>query len=214
LSCQIRADLPTDPKILRQTLCSEGTVDCLRAIDSHFLAHAPPGVAREGDKLIIQPRSGRPIEMEDSGPDAEGASVGIYGYNGFVTDLQSHLVEVQFYEGGKYLLVSRDDGKVTDLDDAPILSPDRLRFVTSSGGGHTLDRVQVWRVAPQGIELEFSYSACGWSPGDAKWLTNREIEITKALVDPSNADENPSVSEQRAHLRLEEDGWWVYDKTR
>jgi len=212
-----RSPLPpaSDPASIRAQICAQtpGVVECLHAVEQHFLADAPAGVERAGETLVVHPSSGSPIELTDSPPSAEAAEVTLYGYAGFLPEVPAHLVQVQHYEGSNYLLIDLD-GKATDLDDLPVLSPDRNRFVTASGGAYAEDRVEIWLITPHGVAQEFSFSPCSWSPAEARWLSEREIEVTKTLVVPGSTDDEPSSAAQPAHLRLEDDGWWVYDKTR
>ncbi len=144
------------------------------------LIERSPGIARNGDTLTITVRNGRPVLLVDS---LDENSVGWeYLYSGRVQAAKAHLIAIQLYEGGGFILVSEETGRVSEIDAPPILSPDRMRFVTVSAdteAGYNPNRVQIYRLDADSVILEWQTEPSAWEPTDPRWLNDTTVAIVR-----------------------------------
>lgn len=181
--------------------------ECVRQKERGFV-QTVPGVERRGDQLVINPRAGTPVRLQDSvGAHGVGHH---YVYSAFLPAIDAHLVEVQLYEGGGHLLVSRRTGRLTSLDAPPILAPDRSRFVTASydtEAGYDPNRIQIRKLDADSAVLEWEMEPIMWGPTDPQWLDDSTLTIVRqpALGHPDSTQlARPLLLRRRA-------GAWLAD---
>ena len=140
------------------------------------LMRVVPGVRRAGDTLELGIR-GRSSAKFISTPDS--IEVGhSYVYYGYLPALRSHLVEVQLYEGGGFVLVSAATGRLLELDDRPVIAPGGLRFATASWdteAGYNPNRAQIYRLAGDSAVLEWQVEPSSWGPTDVLWINESTL---------------------------------------
>jgi hypothetical protein len=157
----------------------DNSFDCARAIEAAQARTLNGGhFARQGDRLIIE-NDGRALQLRD---DSKGDGNDIlYSYLAFLPRLNVHVVHIQYYEGGAFMVISRVTGQAVVTSGFPLNSPDRRRFVTSASGeaAYEYGQVEVWRIRNGALWLEFRHLpvGTGWGPTAIRWAGARDIRV-------------------------------------
>ncbi|HEX2095340.1 MAG TPA: hypothetical protein VHG28_23290, partial [Longimicrobiaceae bacterium] len=129
---------------------------CAAEVERAALARSGGRARRSGGRLEIAAAGGRVIPLAND--TTEGERYVRYRYREYLEEIGYHLVEVGFYEGGGFVLVSAATGDETHLHGSPVVSPDRARFVAVSVdlvAGYDPNGIQVWRLTGAGPRLEW-----------------------------------------------------------
>ncbi len=160
-----------------------------QARERFLLGAEIPGVLRdtvstEDPRLRLVTGTGETISLVDGTPFVENARPGSYSYRDYIAELDVHFIELQYYEGGAYLLVDRCTGEKAKVQARPVLSPDERRFVTVSVdlvSHYRPNAIQIW-LHGRTYELEFSWTP-EWGPASAEWLGPDAIRVSRVVVD-------------------------------
>jgi len=184
--------------------------ECARQRE-HALVATLGDVRRAGDTLVIDIPGAVPVVLADS-VAAAGDYEHQYLYQGAVAGLNAHLVQVLWYEGRGFLLVSRSTGRRTPLDAPPVLSPAGARIVTASWdteAGYDPNRVQVFRLVADSLVLEWQREPESWGPVEPRWLDDATL-----LIRRRPAVWHPDSTQLRRPLVLRRQGTaWTADST-
>ncbi len=107
-----------------------------------------------------------------------------YSFVGSLETIDYYLIQIQFYEGGNYLLIDKENGKEIPIYSEPSFSNNKKHFacslMTCSGDGGGL---QIFEVIDNGkvklIETKFKFHA--WDPSLLKWNFKNELLIQKEI---------------------------------
>lgn len=141
----------------------------------------------------------------------EGAAAVAFLYRGFMPHRNLHLLEVRYYEGSAFLLVSARSGAQQYIPGPPLFSPDGQRFISLSMdlvANYNPNKIQVWRVAPEQPRLEWELdldqelTSPAWGPSNAEWADHSTVEFLKNELTPE-LEYRPT----RMRLHLGADGW-------
>jgi hypothetical protein len=179
-------------------------IDSLRDVERPLLDGAGPAVTRPTwDRLVIAARDGTRSVLADR--LAGDAIDRVHVYRGAVAGIDQLLAQVILFEGVRYALVDLATGRVTEIDAVPAVSPDRARIATASFSisGHDPNRVQIFRMTPNGPELEWSSEA--WGGADPVWLGPATLELDR--VEEHLAAGSVQLRRTRVRLRLEAGSW-------
>ena len=169
-------------------ICSgvNNTYQCAQAIERSQLRK--PGLAsvvmRTRNGVRVKLRNGRWLTINDVEKKGDEASVVKYNFRDYSREIGYFLLHRQYYEGDDYLLIQDTTGQKSEVQDVPVLSPDKSRFVTASNGisgGYNANGVQIWRLTKDGAVLEQSFDVKGWAPSDPVWTNNQEIRLVRTF---------------------------------
>jgi len=203
------AHLAPPSQSVRQHICLsiDNSEDCARTIEQRLLAQPNLPVHRKDPgTLVFDLQSGKHIVLHDS--VTEGTDYVGYSYAGYLGPIHAYLVEVQFYEGGSWVLVREPSGQRVGIAGPPTVAPDSVRFVALSSdlvAHYDPTCIEVWSVQSDTIVLEWSLDLgeSAWGPTGATWLSNDSIRIATELA--------PDISEGRAGppalVVRAKDGW-------
>ena len=123
------------------------TRTCFTEDESTLLASGVPGVERDGAQLRIRQANGSTSVFTNTRGQG-GGGWATYRYLGYVPEIAQHLLSVNYYEGGDYILLAAEDGAATIVWTLPTLAPD-VNHLAAVGavpfsGTDTL-RIQIWR---------------------------------------------------------------------
>jgi len=170
---------------------TDNSYECAQAIERHQLRkpqHARLAVrARNG--LRVRLRDGTWLTVKDSQKKGDEASVLKFSFRDYLRDIGYFLLHRQYYEGDDYLLIQDTTGNKFELQDVPVISPDKRRLVTASNGisgGYNANAVQIWQLTKRGVVLEQSFEPKGWAPSDPVWTDNLGIRLVKTY--PGSGD--------------------------
>jgi hypothetical protein len=164
----------------------DNSYECAQAIERHQLQKPEykSAALRAGTSLRLQLRNGRSLPVKDFQKRGDESSVVKYSFRDYLRDIGYFLLHRQFYEGDDYLMIQDTTGRRFELQDLPVISPDKLRVVTASNGisgGYNANAVQIWRLSKRGMILEQTIAPKGWGPSDAEWADSLTIRVVKNL---------------------------------
>lgn len=195
------------------SLCigTDNSYECAQLIEKHQLSKPQNArvVTRTLGGLRLRLLNGKTLVMENR---EEGDSVRRFSFRDYPKGIGYFLLHRQLYEGDDYLLIHARSGKQFALQERPVISPDGLRIVTASAGLSGMssgNAVQIWRIQPRGLELEFELSPKDWEPSDPQWRSNRTIRLRQQA---------PMFGDTRAFSRsvdlIRLQGKWRLEETR
>jgi hypothetical protein len=156
---------------------------CVGTDNSYVCAQviAKPKIARvatrtpTGLRLQLLGGKGRTMLVREE-PDSSHR----FSFREYLSGPEYFLLHRQLHEWTDYVLISARSGKRFPLQERPVVSPDGSRLVAASPGLSGMsagNAVQVWRINPGGLRLEFELSPEDWEPSDPRWLNNRTIQL-------------------------------------
>ena len=170
------------------TVCAgiDNSYECAQAIERHQLRKAEYArlARRTRNGLRVRLRNGTWLTVEDSQKKGDEASVIKFSFRVYLRDIGYFLLHRQYYEGDDYLLIHDTTGNKFELQDVPVISPDKRRLVTASNGisgGYNANGVQIWQLTKRGAVLEQSFELKGWAPSEPVWTDNLEIRLVKTF---------------------------------
>lgn len=168
---------------------------CAVRVERELVAASGGGVRRAGDTLHFSGSGGGRLTL---GNDAtEGERFVRYRYRGLLPEIGQHLVEVNLYEGGGWLLVGAATTDQTQVLGPPVVAPDRGRFVATSvdlEAGYDRNGIQVWSLARGFPRLEWGLDGGdAWGASDAVWIDARTVEFTRHVNTTGNPNETRKI---------------------
>jgi hypothetical protein len=198
-----------------ERLCQQITnsYECAQAIERDLLSKGVPEVARRGGQLVIRLTHADSATFRDS--STETASAVSYSYRGLLPSVPYHVIEVQYYEGGTYLLVNAATGRQTFSNGLPVPSPDGHYIAAANvdlEAEFSPTTLQVWRVDKDSLVLAWEHdfvppggaSDSTWGPADITWTRATELAMAREYI----------MGERRGYavLRLERDRWTLVER--
>ena len=183
----------------------EDTDACAARVERGLLAASAGGARRAGDTLFFRGagRGGLALASDTR----EGGDFVRYRYRALLPEIAQHLVQMDFYEGGGWLLVDAVTAEQTRVLGPPVVAPDRSRFVATSvdlEAGYDPNGIQVWSLARGFPRLEWGLDGGdAWGASDAVWIDARTVEFTRHVNTTGNPDE---IQKILSRLVLGEDG--------
>jgi hypothetical protein len=154
--------------------------ECAQAVERAQLPRYPRLAVREKGRLRLTLKTGRTVLLKDT-PGVTGVA---YSFRDYLRDLGYFLVHVQLFEGDGYLMINDRTGRRYSIHDLPMVSPDRTRLATLSldlEAGYNPNAIQIWRLTPAAMSLEWSLSPQDWGPAGGKWLDNATLSLVRQI---------------------------------
>ena len=152
------------------------------------IAGAPGRVTRAPGTLRITARNGRTESFIDA--IAHPDSHVVYFYTQFLPTLDAHLVKGQYYEGWGYALINDSTGRITALDEVPVIAPGHERFVVASidlDANYNANSIEIWRADADSVVREFAADGGElWGPDSVAWVgpdTVRFVRLVRNRAD-------------------------------
>jgi hypothetical protein len=177
----------------------QNSQECAQAVEKVQLPRYPQLVSRQGGTLRLNLKNGKVVELKDVNSD-DVQEIVFYSFREFLPDLGYYLVHEQPYEGDAYLMINYQDGKRYRLHDLFLLSPDRQRLATVlMCEAHNPTAIQIWRISPEKMTLEWSLEPQDWGPTDGAWQNNDTLTFAKTNYD--------GVRLEKMMVRKDQTGW-------
>lgn len=180
---------------------------CLRAVESGLLAESGGRARRTDHRLELRAADTTVAAFADQ--PGEGDEFARYRYGGWLAAVRHHVILVDLYEGRGVLAVDGATARVAELLGLPVVSPDAARVAAANTdlvAAYTESGVQIWRVTPEGLELEWALDGGGrWGGASPRWIGRDRLEFTFHTLDPATMD----LLAQPATLELRDDGFAV-----
>lgn len=176
----------------RVCMSETNTLECARAVEAYQLRHGHDHLARRDSSFVIGLPAGDSVVVRDDPGDEFGVGGARYSYLGFLPSPGQHLLEIQYYEGGRYLLVDGRTGRRHEVVSVPRVSPDGRRFAVFSSDMDTYSSsaLQIWRIEERGVDMEWEVdfadvggsaeaddAATDWGPRDVVWVAPDSLRI-------------------------------------
>lgn len=120
------------------------------------------------------------------------------------------VIEMGGYEWMEWRLVNGNTGNTQTIISEPIPSPDGNRllcFKEDLRAGFIPNGIQVWRIDPDAMTLEFEDVDVPWGPIDAEWVGDSSVVFNKMSYDC----ETWETLTLPGRLELGSDGIWIPD---
>jgi hypothetical protein len=174
-----KLDLPKAEKVFSCPKSIHNSLECARYLEKMTLPGVSGRAERKGGDLRITCKNGTVVTFTDNSEESD--SMVFYLLVRHYADVDHFLVFVQFYEGGRFTLVSGGSGAKVDLWDEPHYSPDRRRFIcanTDLEARYTPNGVQVFRFDASSFTSETEMKL-EWGPADPVWTDNNRIVLVR-----------------------------------
>lgn len=161
------------------------TLKCARGIERKVLAKSNGTVKRVDGSLQI--RITKKLVLLDDKPEESGDNAIAYSYLGFSKRLNSHILHVQYYEGGAYMVIHHLSGQHAFPSGYPIASPDGKTFLSLSEdmfAGYNPNNIEIWRIPSNKFSRVANFEP-EWGPRNGSWLNLRSARIDKRCHDNS-----------------------------
>jgi hypothetical protein len=188
VSARIAPAQKSIPVIEGQGLCATipNAAECARVIEARQISLSHGRVRRDSVGLHLRLANGRVVKLVD---DSTGPRPTWFYYIGMCPALGYFALSAQYDEGSSIRLMNARTGWSVLIDNLPVVSPDRKRFVTISLGQERYDpeRLQVWVVEDDMLRKEWGFVPNYPDPHEARWLSNRRFEFTHSRFEPTNS---------------------------
>jgi hypothetical protein len=186
LLCGCRNDRA--PDLTSRTRGADTNRFCIDSVETRAVACSGQTARRAGDTLFVRLETGGEIIFVD---DPASEAPGGYHYAGRIGRAAFHLVESYGHETPPvWIFINARTGRQVGAPDKPIVSPDKMRFVTASESWNNcaeLDhpRLEVWRLTDTLPALEWRLDpwSCrtqtGWGPTDPQWAGSDTLRFTR-----------------------------------
>lgn len=161
---------------------------CARGIERKVAAGLSNTFHRSGDTLRIQIEK-ETVALIDSSTDS-GDSFAAYSYLRFDRRLNSHILFVQYYEGGTYMIIHHQSGQRAFPSGFPLPSPDGKHFLSLSEdmfAGYSSNNVEIWKVSSGAFHRLANYEP-EWGPFSGVWTGPRRALVKKRCYAPTERD--------------------------
>ncbi|ROH86290.1 hypothetical protein ED236_07590 [Pseudomethylobacillus aquaticus] len=191
--------------------CSDNNLNtfiCAREIERKALADQGKPITRSGDTLSIAIQNNT-ISLVDNHKDGVDSTI-LYSYLGYDRKLDSHILYLQYYEGGAYMVIHHHSGHQAFTSGFPLASPDGKHFLSLSEdmfAGYSPNNVEVWQVVSGEFSRVSNYKP-EWGPRSARWATAGRALVEKQCYAPT--ENNPAGLKPCGVARVERSGsTWV-----
>jgi hypothetical protein len=158
---------PTDAELEQVCAQAEGAAHCARLVEAMQLKRLPNLARREGTVLSVSLYPSGTATFTDSD---DGAGARAYSLWDYLDGLNAVLLYTTRGETTFFTLLQRTTNRRIELPTEPQLAPDRQHLVTADVcEARCSNEVAVWRVTPEGIRKELTWSPEGWIDAGAKW---------------------------------------------
>jgi hypothetical protein len=135
--------------------------------------------------LILSLDNGKTKILKDInwGSDSDIA----YTYQHFFSNINSHLVRIQYYEGEAYLLVNKANGEEVYTIGETYISPNKqkvLAICEDLEAGYTINGLEMIEIKEGKFKKKFIIQGGNWAPVALKWIDDTSVVIkAKVIVD-------------------------------
>jgi len=174
--------------------------------DEHYVREAERSapykyqIERDGEYLRFRFSAGKRVVLVSSPDGCDGDECTSYFFREYVPKLDSYLVNVQYCESEKFLLIHRRSGLQTLLATYPNVDPSGQRFIAVLDSESEGSFMEMWRLTAEGPSLEFTYMP-PQSYGFVAWRSPDDVQLV-AKTDSSSEEPGTTL-----HLVRMGTGW-------
>ena len=168
-------------------------------------------VGRKGKTLRLNCAGERKVEFTSD--NSGGESHVMYYCIDYIQPEGLFLIYAQLYEGSEHFFVSEATGKIFNLGDRPIFSPQRSRVAVAGldiTAAYDFNGLRIFRVEKGGLQLEFELEPENWGPENFKWESETAASFAKvSMNDKAEFKSTPA----RLELSAESPKWLIIEPT-
>lgn len=183
-------DLPKKTTRDLDSICKDihNSYECAQAIEKYQLPFYKDYVKRQDISLILKLDNGQTKTINNKNIDTD--SIVAYCFRDYLENINAYLLEIQYYEGGNYLLIDKTFNKSSVILGIPVVSNDKKRFVVSNldlESGYTANGFLIYNIDKEnGYTKEYEEYPKDWGPSKIKWINDNEIEIEQSKLDSNS----------------------------
>ena len=161
----------------------------------------------DSSTLCILTAEGDTVTFSDS-PEIEDIS--FFSMYTLVARLQEQdywIVQLSGHEWAEYLLVSGRNGSYSRAISVPVASPDGSRLLCAYRdiiACFVDNGIQIWRIDPDSLALEYSALDANWGPSGAEWVDDSAIVFDRITVDWETWETHVNIGQ----IVMTESGCW------
>ncbi len=204
-----------DPGVVdRAAICAslDNSAKCAEAIAREITASHPGVFEIVPGELQVSLLDGGSRNFQNTVvPEGEYAP-DTYTYHRVVNyypEYEMVLIEVQYYEGGEFMLLSRQSGQTENVFGEPVFSPDHGYFATFNGdieAGYSVNGFEIWQMGDGFPQRVYSEKPTDWAPSNSEWQNPTTLDIERYTIDPEAEYHRKELSRKR--LLLDDNGNW------
>jgi len=165
------------------SLCKDirNSYECAQVIEKHQLAIYGDLVKRVDGQLILKIDNNVDLVIEDIKSDWDDCK--LHSFRDYFEDINSYIVEIQYWEGGAYYLINKSLGTKIVIPGLIAVSPDKKRFVSYNidiEAAYSPNGFEIYRLGDNSFSKEFEFFLDDWGPSNALWINNNQIEFEKS----------------------------------
>ena len=180
-------------------------------LEHTILDHYGDMISRpDSTTLLIFTTQGDTVVFKDSDDIQYALDFARYRAVDYNRELNYWVVEMGGYEWMEWRVVNGATGVVDTTISVPVPSPDGSRLLCYKEditACFLYNGIQVWRIDPEGLILEFEDVDVPWGPVEARWQDDSTIVFGKMTYDYDTWE----MQTEPGSLTLSPDGQWLPD---
>ena len=137
--------------------------------------------------------------------DVDSDSGTYYSVIKYFLDVGYALIHVGYLEGHSYFLLNTSNGAEWKVEGYALLSPKKKRFLIYEkdlDAEYSPNVLRIYRINPQGLDLEFDALPEHWGPSQVRWIDEQEVVFSKDSRNPTDPNYSPETHESRGQRML------------
>jgi hypothetical protein len=161
----------------------------------------------DSSTLCILTTEGDTVTFSDTSEIDEISYFKMFTLVGRLPEQDYWVVQMSGHEWGEYLLVSGKNGSYSRAISVPVPSPDGCRLLCAYRdiiACFVDNGIQIWRIDPDSLALEYSALDEEWGPSEAEWVDDSSIIFDMITVDWETWD----IHVNSGKIVMTENGCW------
>lgn len=158
---------------------SSNSYECAQIIEKYQIPYYSNFVKRTNQKLTLAIDNGSNLVLENNDKEEDGIW---YSFRDYMENINSYIIDIQYYEGGEYYLINKFDGKKIIVPGMIKIAPDNLHFVSYNldlEAEYSPNGFVIYKLINNTYIKEYESFTNNWGPSNIRWISNNEIEVEK-----------------------------------
>lgn len=158
---------------------SNNSYECAQIIERYQIPYYSNFVKRTNLKLTLKLDNGKNLVLENIDKEEDGIW---YSFRDYLKNINSYLINIQYYEGGEYYLINKSNGLKIILPGLLKFAPDNLRFVSFNldlEAQYSPNGFVIYKLVNNTYMKEYELFTNDWGISNVRWISNSEIEVDK-----------------------------------
>ena len=136
--------------------------------------------------LEVRLLNNKKIFLKDSKTKSDDIEQIFYTYFGYLKEIDFHVIKVQHYETGEFILINNKTGVQTKIWGIPKISPDKNHLaIASNSFGYDImpSGIQMWHIQDNKLILEWELKGENWGADKLIWKNKNEFYFEKHFIE-------------------------------